>query len=148
MLLKTSEYVKGVVTKIVLQKVFPTFWASLPSSVKPEMFGNRFELGFSGDVFRPQHVTVRTDCQDIVRFGVTYERLPMSHGMAPRRPRERRQQQQAGSPKCSNWLLKNCVILRLPAGEAFYDRGAVPQVVVENTFSRFADTVKRRRQAQ
>ena len=55
---------------------------------------------------------------------------------------------QAGSPKCSNWLLKNCVILRLPAGEAFYDRGAVPQVVVENAFSRFADTVKRRRLAQ
>ena len=55
---------------------------------------------------------------------------------------------QAGSPKCSNWLLKNCVILRLPAGEAFYDRGAVPHVVVENAFSRFADTVKRRRLAQ
>ena len=52
---------------------------------------------------------------------------------------------QAGSPKCSNWLLKNCVILRLPAGDAFYDRGAVPQAVVENAFSRFADTVKRRR---
>ena len=52
---------------------------------------------------------------------------------------------QAGSPKCSKWLLKNCVILRLPAGDAFYDRGAVPQAVVENAFSRFADTVKRRR---
>jgi hypothetical protein len=55
---------------------------------------------------------------------------------------------QAGNPKCSNWLLKNCVILRLPAGQAFYDREAVPQAVVENTFSRFADTVKRRRLAQ
>jgi len=28
-LLKTSEYVEGVVTTIVLQKVFPTFWVSL-----------------------------------------------------------------------------------------------------------------------
>ena len=92
-LLKTSEYVEGVVTTIVLQKVFLTFWASLPSSVKPEMFGNRFEPGFSGDAFRPQRVTVRTDCQDIVRLDVTYERQPMSHDMAPRLPRELRQQQ-------------------------------------------------------
>ena len=92
-LLKTSEYVEGVVTTIVLQKVFLTFWASLPSSVKPGMFGNRFEPGFSGDAFRPQRVTVRTDCQDIVRLDVTYERQPMSHDMVPRLPRELRQQQ-------------------------------------------------------
>ena len=62
-------------------------------TVKHEMFGNRFELGFSGDAFRPQRVTVRTDCQDIVRLDVTYERQPMSHDMAPRLPRELRQQQ-------------------------------------------------------
>jgi hypothetical protein len=51
-LLKTSEYVNGV-AKMMVQKVFPTFCASLPFSVKPEIVGNRFELGFSGDVFDP-----------------------------------------------------------------------------------------------
>ena len=45
----------------------------------------------------------------------------------------------------SKWLLKNCVIVRLPAGEAFYDQAALPQVQVENRFSLFAQTVKRRR---
>ena len=55
---------------------------------------------------------------------------------------------QAGSPKCPNWLLKNCVILRLPARGAFYDSGAVPKAVVENAFSRFADTVKRSRSSR
>jgi len=44
--------------------------------------------------------------------------------------------------------MKNCVIVRLPAGDAFYDRGAVPHAVVENRFSRFAQTVKRRRLTQ
>jgi hypothetical protein len=52
---------------------------------------------------------------------------------------------EAGHAESSNWLLKNCVIVRLHAGDAFYDRGAVPHAVVENTFSRFAQTVKRRR---
>ena len=52
-LLKTSEYVNKVTATMGLQKVFPTFWASLPSSVKPEMFGHIFEFGFSGDVFTP-----------------------------------------------------------------------------------------------
>jgi len=80
---------------MMLQKVFPTFCASLPFSVKPEMFGNRFELGFSGGVFDPmQHVTVRTDCRNIVRFDVTYDGPPMSHEMVPKRPREQQQPQQ------------------------------------------------------
>ena len=43
--------VNKVANKIGLQKAFPTCWASLPSSVKPEMFGNSFGLGFSGEVF-------------------------------------------------------------------------------------------------
>jgi len=51
----------------------------------------------------------------------------------------------AESNKRSNWLLKNCVIVRLPAGAAFYDKGAVPRVSVENRFSLFAGTVKKRR---
>jgi hypothetical protein len=54
----------------------------------------------------------------------------------------------ARSPKFSRWLLKNCVIVRLPGGETFFDRGALPKEPVENTFSRFAETVKRRRRAQ
>ena len=45
------------------------------------MFGNRFEFGFSGDVFRPQHMTVRMHCRDIVCIDVTYERRHMSHEM-------------------------------------------------------------------
>ena len=52
-LLKTSEYVNRVTANMWLQKMFPTCCASLPSSVKHEMFGNRFEFGYSGDVFAP-----------------------------------------------------------------------------------------------
>ena len=92
MLPKTPEYMNRVTASMLLQKMSPTFCASLPSSVKHEMFGNRFGLGFSGDVFAPSHVTVCTDCQDIVCAGVTYERRSMSHEMAPGRPRERQQQ--------------------------------------------------------
>ena len=66
MLLKTPEYMNRFTANMLLQKVFPTFCASLPSSVKHDMFGNRFGLGFSGDVFAPSHVTVCTDCQYIV----------------------------------------------------------------------------------
>ena len=53
-----------------------------------------------------------------------------------------------GHAQASNWLLKNCVIVRLPAGDAFFDRSAMPDAIVENTFSRFAETVKRRRLAK
>ena len=49
--------------------------------------------------------------------------------------------------RCSQWLLKNCVILRLPAGEAFYDRNALPQEPVANNLSLFAKMAKRRRSA-
>jgi hypothetical protein len=45
----------------------------------------------------------------------------------------------------SKWLLKNCTFVRLPAGETFYDRQRLPQDRLDNTFSRFAATVKRRR---
>ena len=38
---------------VVAISVCPTCCASLPSSVKHEMFGNRIEFGFSGDVFAP-----------------------------------------------------------------------------------------------
>ncbi len=74
MLLNISKCLNRVATNMGLQKVFPSFWPPLPSSVKAEKFGNRFAIRFSGEVFAPQHVTVRTDCQDIVCVNVTYER--------------------------------------------------------------------------
>jgi hypothetical protein len=73
MLVNRSKCLNRVATKMGLQKVFPSFWPPLPSSVKAEKFGNRFAIRFSGEVFAPQHVTVRTDCQDIVCVNVTYE---------------------------------------------------------------------------
>ena len=48
-------------------------------TVKHEMFGNRFELRFSGDALRPQQMTVCMHCQDIALMCRTYERPPMSH---------------------------------------------------------------------
>jgi hypothetical protein len=47
-------------------------------------------------------------------------------------------------PQRSRWLLKNCVIVRLPAGEAFYEKRTAPKV--SNAFSLFARTVRRRRE--
>lgn len=47
--------------------------------------------------------------------------------------------------KHSKWLCKNCTFVRLPAGGCFYDESKVPQTKVDNRFSRFAQTVKRRR---
>lgn len=49
------------------------------------------------------------------------------------------------SEKRSKWLAKNCVYVRLPAGEAFYHTANVPNKAVANAFSLFTDTVKRRR---
>ena len=49
-------------------------------------------------------------------------------------------------PKRSRWLLKNCVFVRLAAGDTFFVQGKVPQQRPDNTFSLFAATVKRRRQ--
>ena len=46
----------------------------------------------------------------------------------------------------SRWLLKNCVFVRLPEGEAYYQKDKVPTKLVKNRFSLFAATVKRRRQ--
>ena len=51
----------------------------------------------------------------------------------------------AASPKRSKWLLKNAVFVRLGSGEAFYDTARVPGKKVPNTFSLFAETVKRKR---
>ena len=45
----------------------------------------------------------------------------------------------------SKWLCKNCVFVRLPAGGTFYNEALVPTVKIENEFSLFARTVKRRR---
>ena len=49
------------------------------------------------------------------------------------------------SPWRSKWLLKNTTRLSLPAGEAFYNTAAVPTEKLENRFSLFAQTWKRRR---
>jgi len=49
------------------------------------------------------------------------------------------------SEKCSKWLCKNCTFVRLAPGECFYDKTKVPKTKVENRFSLFAQTVKRRR---
>jgi hypothetical protein len=49
------------------------------------------------------------------------------------------------NPQCSQWLLKNCVILRLQTGEAFFDREKVPETSLPNTYSLFVHTLKRRR---
>jgi hypothetical protein len=53
----------------------------------------------------------------------------------------------ARHPDHSRWLLKNCVFMRLPPGDTFYDKSSLPEEPVENTFSLFAQTVKRRRAA-
>ena len=52
------------------------------------------------------------------------------------------------SPWRSRWLCKNTVVVRLPEGEAFYDKTKVPAKRVHNAFSKFAQTVKRRRMAE
>ena len=44
----------------------------------------------------------------------------------------------------SKWLLKKCVFVRLPAGATFYDSAALPKLQLNNRFSLFAETVKRR----
>lgn len=45
----------------------------------------------------------------------------------------------------SKWLAKNGVFVKLKAGEAFYDRDKLPPLQLENRFSLFAATLKRRR---
>ena len=46
----------------------------------------------------------------------------------------------------SKWLVKNTVLVPLERGETFYDAAKKPKRKLENTFSLFAKTVKRRRQ--
>ena len=55
---------------------------------------------------------------------------------------------QAGHPKASSWLLKNCEIVRLKEGETFFKQreGAAPQI--PNTFSLFAETLRKRSRSQ
>jgi hypothetical protein len=43
------------------------------------------------------------------------------------------------------WLRKNCVFIRSAAGGVFYDAAKLPKTKVENRFSLYAATVKRRR---
>ena len=52
------------------------------------------------------------------------------------------------SRKHSKWLVRNTVVLRLPRGETFFDKTKLPKRKLENTFSLFADTVKRRRERE
>ena len=49
------------------------------------------------------------------------------------------------SHRRSWWLLKNCVFVSLPAGETLFKARVGPKPEIENTFSLFAKTVKRRR---
>ena len=51
------------------------------------------------------------------------------------------------SCRSSNWLCKNAVRVALPRGETFYD-SSFERAPVANRFSLFAETVKRRREAQ
>ena len=51
-------------------------------------------------------------------------------------------------PDCterSKWLCKNCQILRLPIGDAFFDKEQLPDVTLPNKFSLFVQTLKKRR---
>ena len=52
-----------------------------------------------------------------------------------------------GSPDKSNWLMRNCTVLRLRPGDAFYDKSLVPRKVLPNRFGLYAATIKRRRSA-
>ena len=47
--------------------------------------------------------------------------------------------------KKHRWLLRNLTILRLPAGETFFEQLATPAARIPNTFSMFAETVRKRR---
>ena len=49
------------------------------------------------------------------------------------------------SERCSRWLVKNGVFVRLPQGDAFYEKDKLPNCKVKNRYSLFAETVKRRR---
>lgn len=45
----------------------------------------------------------------------------------------------------SKWLCKNCVVLRLDSGEAFYKQDEVPKTKVANECSLFVQTLQKRR---
>ena len=51
-------------------------------------------------------------------------------------------------PRHSKWLVRSTVVLQLPRGETFYDKTKLPKRKLENTFSLFAETVKRRRERE
>lgn len=48
----------------------------------------------------------------------------------------------------SRWICKNCVVIRLPEGEAFYRTDLVPRERLPNSVSLFAKTVAKRRRLQ
>ena len=53
-----------------------------------------------------------------------------------------------GHARASNWLLTNCIFVRLERGDSFYIKSQRPNVVIPNAFSRFAETVRLRRAAE
>ena len=54
----------------------------------------------------------------------------------------------ASHPHHSKWLLKNCIIVKLGPGEAYYEKDQIPNVKIENRFSLFAETVRKKRAAE
>ena len=54
----------------------------------------------------------------------------------------------AGHTSHSKWLVRNTVVVQLPRGETFYDASKKPKRKLENSFSLFAETVRKRRQQE
>lgn len=52
---------------------------------------------------------------------------------------------QADHEQRSRWLCRNCDILRLSPGEAFYCKESAPKAKLTNTYSLFAQTLQKRR---
>ena len=50
-----------------------------------------------------------------------------------------------GNPNASRWLLRNLVVLSLSPGETFYTKPPTPPPSIPNTFSLFAETLRKRR---
>ena len=54
----------------------------------------------------------------------------------------------AGYAKRPRWLLKNRIIVRFADGEKFYEDLQEPPQPIPNTYSLFAETVRKRRAAE
>ena len=50
-----------------------------------------------------------------------------------------------GHPNASRWRLRNLVVLSLSPGETFYTKPPTPPPSIPNTFSLFAETLRKRR---